>query len=109
MAIKLDEVDFQLLTALQVDADRTNVELARLVGLSPAATLHRVRDRILVVIVVLGAILRIRQYAYGRSLWFDELMIASNVRPPFVYPPITNSCVRLIRILRHAPERAPGS
>lgn len=43
MAIKLDEVDFQLLTALQVDADRTNVELARLVGLSPAATLHRVR------------------------------------------------------------------
>ena len=33
----------QLLTALQEDADRTNVELARLVGLSPAATLHRVR------------------------------------------------------------------
>ncbi len=33
----------QLLTALQADADRTNVELARMVGLSPAATLHRVR------------------------------------------------------------------
>ncbi len=32
-----------LLTALQADADRTNVELARMVGLSPAATLHRVR------------------------------------------------------------------
>ena len=32
-----------LLTALQADADCTNVELARLVGLSPAATLHRVR------------------------------------------------------------------
>ena len=32
-----------LLTALQEDADRTNVELARLTGLSPAATLHRVR------------------------------------------------------------------
>jgi len=43
MAIKLDEVDLQLLDALQVDADRTNVELARLTGLSPAATLHRVR------------------------------------------------------------------
>jgi DNA-binding Lrp family transcriptional regulator len=43
MAIELDEVDVQLLTALQADADRTNVELARLVGLSPAATLHRVR------------------------------------------------------------------
>jgi Lrp/AsnC family transcriptional regulator, leucine-responsive regulatory protein len=43
MAVELDEVDIKLLTALQVDADRTNVELARLVGLSPAATLHRVR------------------------------------------------------------------
>ena len=42
-AVSLDDVDIQLLTALQEDADRTNVELARLVGLSPAATLHRVR------------------------------------------------------------------
>ncbi|MEN3306892.1 MAG: Lrp/AsnC family transcriptional regulator, leucine-responsive regulatory protein [Micromonosporaceae bacterium] len=43
MAESLDEIDIQLLAELQVDADRTNVELARLVGLSPAATLHRVR------------------------------------------------------------------
>src|SRR6202050_4334630 len=43
MAISLDDVDVKLLTALQEDADGTNVELARLVGLSPAATLHRVR------------------------------------------------------------------
>ena len=43
MAAELDEVDVLLLTALQEDADRTNVELARLAGLSPAATLHRVR------------------------------------------------------------------
>jgi Lrp/AsnC family transcriptional regulator, leucine-responsive regulatory protein len=43
MAVDLDYVDVRLLTALQEDADRTNVELARLVGLSPAATLHRVR------------------------------------------------------------------
>jgi len=43
MAVSLNEIDIQLLTALQQDADRTNVELARLVGLSPAATLHRVR------------------------------------------------------------------
>jgi Lrp/AsnC family transcriptional regulator, leucine-responsive regulatory protein len=43
MAISLDDIDLYLLTALQEDADRTNVELARLVGLSPAATLHRVR------------------------------------------------------------------
>jgi Lrp/AsnC family leucine-responsive transcriptional regulator len=43
MAVELDEVDVTLLTALQADADRTNVELARLAGLSPAATLNRVR------------------------------------------------------------------
>jgi Lrp/AsnC family leucine-responsive transcriptional regulator len=43
MAVSLDEVDIKLLTALQSDADRTNVELARVAGLSPAATLHRVR------------------------------------------------------------------
>src|SRR6266851_6199667 len=43
MASELDEVDITLLTALQEDADRTNVELARMAGLSPAATLHRVR------------------------------------------------------------------
>jgi Lrp/AsnC family transcriptional regulator, leucine-responsive regulatory protein len=43
MPVSLDEVDIKLLTALQEDADRTNVELSRLAGLSPAATLHRVR------------------------------------------------------------------
>jgi Lrp/AsnC family leucine-responsive transcriptional regulator len=43
MAVSLDDVDMRLLTVLQQDADRTNVELARLAGLSPAATLHRVR------------------------------------------------------------------
>jgi Lrp/AsnC family transcriptional regulator, leucine-responsive regulatory protein len=43
MAVKLDEIDIVLLNELQTDADRTNVELARLTGLSPAATLHRVR------------------------------------------------------------------
>jgi Lrp/AsnC family leucine-responsive transcriptional regulator len=43
MAVELDDVDIRLLTALQLDADRTNVDLARLAGLSPAATLHRVR------------------------------------------------------------------
>ncbi|HEY2075204.1 MAG TPA: Lrp/AsnC family transcriptional regulator [Streptosporangiaceae bacterium] len=43
MAVVLDEIDLQLLSELQADADRTNVELARMVGLSPAATLNRVR------------------------------------------------------------------
>jgi Lrp/AsnC family leucine-responsive transcriptional regulator len=43
MAVLLDSIDLKLLEELQIDADRPNVELARLVGLSPAATLHRVR------------------------------------------------------------------
>lgn len=43
MAVKLDEIDLILLSELQADADRTNVELARIVGLSPAGTLNRVR------------------------------------------------------------------
>jgi Lrp/AsnC family leucine-responsive transcriptional regulator len=43
MAVELDSVDVRLLAELQLDADRPNVELARIVGLSPAATLNRVR------------------------------------------------------------------
>jgi Lrp/AsnC family transcriptional regulator, leucine-responsive regulatory protein len=43
MPVSLDLIDVSLLKELQTDADRPNVELARLVGLSPAATLHRVR------------------------------------------------------------------
>ena len=41
--ISLDEIDVRLLKELQADADRPNVELARIVGLSPPATLNRVR------------------------------------------------------------------
>jgi Lrp/AsnC family leucine-responsive transcriptional regulator len=40
---ELDAVDLRLLEELEKDADRPNVELARLVGLSPAATLKRIR------------------------------------------------------------------
>src|SRR3954451_2742949 len=43
MPVQLDEIDLRLLTELERDADRPNVELARLVKLSPAATLQRVR------------------------------------------------------------------
>jgi DNA-binding Lrp family transcriptional regulator len=43
MAAELDDIDIELLVLLQTDADVTNVELARAIGLSPAATLHRVR------------------------------------------------------------------
>ena len=37
MAASLDDVDLRLLGELERDADRTNVELSRIVGLSPAA------------------------------------------------------------------------
>jgi Lrp/AsnC family transcriptional regulator, leucine-responsive regulatory protein len=43
MAVSLDPIDVRLLVELQSNADRPNVEFARLVGLSPAATLNRVR------------------------------------------------------------------
>jgi len=43
MAVSLDLIDLELVRQLQTDADRSNVDLARLVGLSPAATLQRVR------------------------------------------------------------------
>jgi DNA-binding Lrp family transcriptional regulator len=43
MAVSLDDVDLRLLHELERDADRPNVQLARTVGLSPAATLKRVR------------------------------------------------------------------
>ncbi|TML98763.1 MAG: Lrp/AsnC family transcriptional regulator [Actinobacteria bacterium] len=43
MPDQLDEIDLKLLAELERDADRPNVELARLVGLSPAATFNRVR------------------------------------------------------------------
>lgn len=43
MPPELDLIDLKLLEALQLDADRSNVDLARMVGLSPAATLNRVR------------------------------------------------------------------
>jgi DNA-binding Lrp family transcriptional regulator len=42
-ALELDDIDLRILAELQRDADRTNVDLARSVGLSPAAVLHRVR------------------------------------------------------------------
>ena len=40
---ELDDVDLRLLDELEKNADRPNVELARLVGLSPAATLKRIK------------------------------------------------------------------
>ena len=40
---ELDQIDLHILEELQRDSSRTNVELARIVGLSPPACLRRVR------------------------------------------------------------------
>jgi Lrp/AsnC family transcriptional regulator, leucine-responsive regulatory protein len=67
VAITLDSIDLELLAALQTDADRPNVELARLVGLSPAATLHRVR-RLKESGIVRGIVARLDSTAAGFPL-----------------------------------------
>jgi Lrp/AsnC family leucine-responsive transcriptional regulator len=67
MAIQLDSIDIRLLQELQADADRPNVELARLVDLSPAATLHRVR-RLKESGIVSGVVARLDSAAAGFPL-----------------------------------------
>lgn len=67
MPVPLDLIDIQLLEELQRDADRPNVELARLVNLSPAATLHRVR-RLKESGIVRGVVARLDPAAAGFSL-----------------------------------------
>ncbi len=67
MTVLLDSIDVQLLHELQRDADRSNVELARLVGLSPAATLHRVK-RLKQSGVVTGIVARLDAAAAGFAL-----------------------------------------
>jgi Lrp/AsnC family transcriptional regulator, leucine-responsive regulatory protein len=67
MAHSLDSIDLQLLEELQLDADRSNVELARLVELSPAATLHRVR-RLKESGIVRGVVARLDSAAAGFPL-----------------------------------------
>jgi Lrp/AsnC family transcriptional regulator, leucine-responsive regulatory protein len=67
MAVSLDLIDISLLGELQTDADRPNVELARLVGLSPAATLHRVR-RLKESGIVRGVTVRLDAAAVGFPL-----------------------------------------
>lgn len=67
LAPELDLIDRRLLDELQADADRPNVELARIVGLSPAATLHRVR-RLKESGIVQGIAARLDSAAAGFSL-----------------------------------------
>ena len=67
MALQLDSIDIRLLEELQNDADRPNVELARIVELSPAATLHRVR-RLKESGIVSGVVARLDSAAAGFAL-----------------------------------------
>jgi Lrp/AsnC family transcriptional regulator, leucine-responsive regulatory protein len=65
--VQLDDVDLELLTALQEDASVTNVELARRAGLSPAASLRRVQ-RLKDTGVVAGIVARLDAQAAGFPL-----------------------------------------
>jgi Lrp/AsnC family leucine-responsive transcriptional regulator len=67
IAVSLDLIDLRLLEELQTNADRPNVELARLIGLSPAATLNRVR-RLKESGVVLRVVARLDSTAAGFPL-----------------------------------------
>ena len=67
MAFSLDLIDLRLLRELQADADRPNVELAKIVGLSAAATLHRVR-RLKQSGIVRGIVARLDSAAAGFPL-----------------------------------------
>jgi Lrp/AsnC family transcriptional regulator, leucine-responsive regulatory protein len=67
MAARLDLIDVRILAELQTDADRSNVDLARTVGLSAAATLHRVR-RLKQSGIVRGIVARLDSAAAGFTL-----------------------------------------
>src|ERR1700712_1619650 len=74
----LDELDAAILRELQVDARRTNRDIAAAVGSSPTTTLDRtraLRERG----VITGATLDVDLAAIGRPV---QAMIAVRVRPP---------------------------
>src|SRR5437868_6163824 len=130
MAISLDLIDVKLLEELQSNADRPNVELARLVGLSPAATLHRVRrlkDSGIVrgvvarIVAAEADILRIRSYAEdpaqryrierkSRTLLYDEpVQLSRSGRPAPSHRPARRArrpATRRRRRRRDSPGRA---
>jgi hypothetical protein len=51
--------------------------LAHMVAGSDAAV--RLSSKVLALVLVLGAVLRVRQYLAGRSLWIDEALLALNL------------------------------
>src|SRR3954463_16447912 len=74
----LDELDTALLRELQVDARRTNRDIAAAVGVSPTTALDRtraLRERG----VIRGASLKVALAASGRPV---QALIAVRIRPP---------------------------
>src|ERR1700761_9273198 len=74
----LDELDTAILRELQVDARRTNRDVAAAVGISPTTALDRtraLRDRG----VIRGAILDVDLGQLGRPV---QALIAVRIRPP---------------------------
>jgi DNA-binding Lrp family transcriptional regulator len=74
----LDELDTALLRELQVDARRTNRDIAAAIGVSPTTALDRtraLRDRG----VIRGASLNVDLAAIGRPV---QALIAVRIRPP---------------------------
>jgi len=76
--VGLDELDKAILRELQVDARRTNRDVAAAVGVSPSTALERtrsLRERG----VIRGAVLDLDLAAIGRSV---QALIAIRIRPP---------------------------
>lgn len=75
---ELDELDTAILRELQVDARRTNRDVAAAVGVSPTTCLDRIRslrDRG----VIRGALLDVDLAAIGRPV---QALISVRIRPP---------------------------
>jgi DNA-binding Lrp family transcriptional regulator len=78
VGVALDELDTAIVRALQVDARRTNRDVAAAVGVSPTTALDRtraLRERG----VLRGAILDVDLGALGRPV---QALVAVRIRPP---------------------------
>ena len=78
ISMSLDVIDAAILRELQVDARRTNRDVAAAVGISPTTALDRtrsLRDRG----IIRGATLEIDLAAIGRPV---QALIATRIRPP---------------------------
>jgi DNA-binding Lrp family transcriptional regulator len=78
ISVSLDELDAAIIRELQLDARRTNRDIAAAVGVSPTTALDRtrsLRDRG----VIRGAILDVDLAELGRGV---QALIAVRVRPP---------------------------